>query len=257
LVRRAADVLSRRHPGWSRLLTRELESIEGDLEALIWAIGCVWAVDVEGFIRRTRPMLMISLLMAGLYVTVHWLVTHLAWYGLPRPPLESLSGPPRGLLKIAVFLVLIMLIGAVTPGRRRRRVFAAAAFPLLALLALPATALGVQIVTALDLPRAHPAIAMIVSGPVFGFVVAVLLSLPFVLLYRSSAVPIAMLALLPPIAKTIWNVDLQAWSTHPYRTFLIQIWPFACSLLLIVMFTRVCDRWLRRVPGSSVKPQPG
>jgi len=256
LVRHVAGVLSRRRSAFFKLIERELESIESDCAALIWAIGCVWAVDVERFVYRARPVLAISLLTAGLYVTSHWLVTHLTWYGLPRPvALGSTGGPPREFLKFGVFLGLFALILTVTPGRRRRRIFAAAVFPLLAWLALPATALGAQIVTAVGSINALPDIVMIGSGLAFGLIVASVLSLPFALLYRARAVPIALLALLPPIAKTVWTVDAQMWSAHPYTTFVEYLWPFACSWILMIVFTRACYRCLHRLPGSSPNPE--
>src|SRR5689334_14245407 len=81
LVRHASRGLLQQGGDWATLLERELAEIERDHEALVWAIGCVWAADVERFMCKPRTVSMAAFLCAGLYVSAHYLLIHLAWYG--------------------------------------------------------------------------------------------------------------------------------------------------------------------------------
>ncbi|MDB6046438.1 MAG: hypothetical protein JWM63_4989 [Gammaproteobacteria bacterium] len=251
LVRYAANGLARGGPAWLQLMERELERIASDVEGLIWAIDCVWAIRMERFLSKTPPPLNCALLFVGLYLTIHYLLTHLAWYGLPPRRFEFLDDSLRGFLKLAIFIGLVGLVAVATPGSPRRRVFAALAFPFLGLLGILATAFGLQIVNGLTLLEGNPAVAIIMRGLIFGLIVAALLSLPSVLLYRARAASIAALALVPAIAKTTWTMGQPHQSLHAYASLFAHIWPFICSLIIIAIFTRVCHRWLNRPSGTS------
>jgi hypothetical protein len=52
MTRHAARILRPTRPEWSEALGSEVEHIPDDLQALIWAAGCVRASYVEGYFRR-------------------------------------------------------------------------------------------------------------------------------------------------------------------------------------------------------------
>jgi len=73
-------------------------------------LGRVWAIRAERFINESRPRLNCVLLFIGLYLTVQYLLTHLAWYGLASYPNEVSAAPPRGLVKLAICSLIIIAI---------------------------------------------------------------------------------------------------------------------------------------------------
>jgi hypothetical protein len=227
-------------------MERHLEGIGNDLEALVWAVGCLWALRVEGLIVKFPPALNAVLFLASLYVGVNYLLTHLAWYGLPHQPTDPPEEILRSVAKVAIFIGLLTLVGLVAPGHSRRRVFAACAFPLMGLLALCMTAVGTELVSTLSFGAVQPDIGAILRGLVLGAVVAAPLALPSVLLYRTTAAPVANLALLPAIAKAESVVADAPAAVHTYEAIFLHAWPYICSLALTVVFVYTCDRWQHR-----------
>jgi len=226
----------------------EVKRIANSVEALIWALGCVWGIRVERSINEARPELNCVLFLVGLYLTVHYLLTHLTWYGLGGDRQVVLS-VPREFIKLGLFFVVTAVVAFVTPGRRARRMFAALVFPLLGLWGLLSVAAGFQVSNALMSPlgRASADVALRgLCGLVFGAIVASLLSLPCVLLYRDRAIPIAVLALLPAIARSNSLAGPADAIPNSYLSFFELLWPFICSLFLIAIFCSVCSRWVSR-----------
>ena len=257
MVRYAAKGLADTHPSWRRLMETEVQRIPNGVEALIWALGCVWAIRVERSINEPRPELNCVLLFAGLYLTVHYFLTHLTWYGLAPDRLDFFT-VPRAFLKLAIFFCVTGVVAFVTPGRRSRRLFAALVFPFFGMLGLMSVAAGFQVVNAIMPQPGNPGAEVVLrglGGPVFGVIVATLLALPCVLLYRATAMPTAVLALLPAIARRAETVDPFGLSLHLYVSFFEHLWPFICSLFITAIFCKVCRRWVTRLPGESGKPQ--
>jgi hypothetical protein len=257
LVRYAAKGLAHTHPSWRRLMETEVQRIANGVEALIWAIGCVWAIRVERSINESRPELNCVLLFVGLYLTVHYFLTHLTWYGLAPDRLEFFSAP-RGFLKLAIFFCMTGVVAFATPGGRSRRLFAALAFPFLAMLGLLSVAAGFQVINVIMPPQGNTGAEVILRGlcgPLFGVIVAALLSLPCVLLYRATAMPSAALALVPAIAKETGTAAPSHLSPHPYASLFEHLWPFICSLIIIAIFSRICHRWVSRAPGERGRPK--
>ena len=228
---------------------REVQSISSDVEALIWAIGCLWAIRVERFIGKSRPGLNCTLLLTGLLFGANSPLTYSVWDGA-----KASSGlfpeAPYGLLFVFVFAFVAALIAAVTPGRPARRAFCAVIFPFLALLGLLAATLGSEVVGALSPPEDIAAVHILFLGPLFGVVVAAVLSLPCVLLYREIAAQAAALALTPVFAKTLATGSLIC-RVQPCGSPFYLIWPWLCSLMIIGISTHTCLTWVSRVPGEQ------
>jgi len=238
-------------------MENEVQRIANGAEALIWALGCVWAIRVERSINEARPELNCVLLFVGLYLAVRYLLTHLTWYGIAPDRLELFCAP-RSFLKLAIYFCVTGVVAFATPGRRSRRLFAALVFPLFGMLGLLSVAAGFHVVDALMPPPGNPGTAIVLCGlcgPIFGVIVATLLSLPCVLLYRATAVPTAALALVPAIARKTGTVGLSDSSLLSYVSFFEHLWPFICSLFITAIFCKVCRRWVTRPPGESGKPQ--
>lgn len=253
LVRYAANGFAESRSSWQRLMETEVQRTASGVEALVWALGCVWAIRVEPSINQSRPELNCALLFLGLYLTVHYLLTHLTWYGLPPGRLEVFFAP-RGFLKLAIFACMTGVVAFVTPGHRSRRLFAGLAFPLLGMLGLLSVAAAFQVVSTIMPPQGSSGgelLARELCGLIFGVIVATLLSLPCVLLYRQTAMPAAVLALVPAIAKRSGTAGPSNTSADLYMSLLDQLWPFICSLLIIGIFCKICRRWVRRPPGQS------
>jgi hypothetical protein len=227
-------------------MERQLEGIAGDIEALVWAVGCVWALRVERLIGKLHPAANCALFLAGLYLGVSYLLTHLAWYGVPGPPPGFPPDGRRVLAKIAIVIGSSTLVGLVAPGRPRRRVFAACAFPFLGLLGLWVATGGMELVKSIGLPAPYATTEAVLRGLAFGFLAAASLSLPSVLLYRATATPVAILAFIPAGAKADWAAVGPRASLFTPATFFCHVWPFLCSLIVITIFTCVCQRWLSR-----------
>jgi hypothetical protein len=236
-------------------MERQLEGIAGDVEALVWAVGCVWALRVERLIGKFHPTVNCALFLAGLYLGVNYLLTHLAWYGVPGTPAELPPDARRAFAKIGIFIGLCALVGLASPGRPRRRVFAACAFPLLGLLGVWVAAAGIELVKSIGLSASYPTAAAVLRGLAFGFLVAASLSLPAALLYRATATPVAILAFLPAVAKADWAATGLHASPFTPATFFWHVWPFLCAVIFITIFTCICHRWLSRsLDGAGHSP---
>ena len=227
---------------WRVFLERQLEEIAGDIRALIWAAGCLWSLRVERLIARAPPVVNCALFLAGLYVGVNILLPHLIWYGVPRTSLDFGGDAHRVFLKVALFLAVVAVVGMGSPGSARRRIFAACMFPLVGMLAMLATELGMGFADCIRISECPVAEALL-RGLALGLLIAALLSLPTALLYRRSAVPVAILSVLPSIAKVdagvahsqaLDNADILFWHLGPYL----------CALTIVALSTYACDRFL-------------
>jgi hypothetical protein len=250
LVQYAARGLDPAHPAWPALMDREVQAIAGEFEALIWAVGCLWAIRVERFIDRSRPQLHCLLMVVGLYVSLRYLLTHLAWYGLAPPQVSAADAAPRELIKLGVFAVVVAVVAAATPGGRPRRTFAGLVFPFVALLAVASAALGSQLNDVL-IPNANATTLIILRGPLFGVIVAAILSLPCVLLYRTTSTAAAALALLPAFARAIGAIAMAPADLQRHGAGFGHLWPYVCALIALAIFGAVCNRWLGRIPGEG------
>jgi hypothetical protein len=136
-------------------------------------------------------------------------------------------------------------------GSPRRRIFAACSFPLVGLLAMLATTLGMEFADCIRLPE-YPVAEAVLRGLALGLLIAALLSLPAALLYRGSAVPVVILSVLPAIAK----VDASASHSHLLDYGEVLFWrmgPYLCALVVVAVSTFVCDR-LQNAPLDNGKP---
>jgi hypothetical protein len=243
LVRHAAGGRASDRPRWAALLQAELERIQRDREALIWAIGCAWSTNVERYFSKGRPFLTSALLVLGLYVTTHYLLAHLSWYGFtPRPPVDA-EAPSRMFIKLALFLTLTILVRLVTPGEPRRKLIAAVAFPLLAMMILEVSRAASEVTEAVTPIVGSSDIGSMVRVALFGVVVSALVSLPFVLVYRRYASALACLAMVPTFARFLGELRP---TVHTMRDVLGEMAPFACSFLLITLFSSTILQWLLR-----------
>jgi len=219
--------------------------IEGDIEALIWALGYVWSMRAEYLLSRIHPAASCVLLLLGLPVAAEVLIPHLTWYGLPQHqfgfPEESL----RGLAKLAAYIVVTTLVASTTPGSLRRRVFGASVFPFLSLLALFASGAAHRLVDGIAVTDDLSCAAVLLHGLSVGGIVASALVVPTALLYRSTATGIAILAILPAIAKSAWD---DAPRLDTISDLLVFACPFIWSLIVIVLATNLCQRYLRLPP---------
>lgn len=169
LVRCAVSRHVRSRHYWQSSLSRDLDRISGDLDALLWAAGCLWALRVERLIGRAPP-------------------------GVE-------SETQRAFIKFVLYLAAIVLIGLVSPGSPRRRMFVAGAFPLLGLVAVVAFTLGMQIANCIIRIAEYPIEEAILRGLTLGLLIAMVLSMPAALFYRSSAVPVVILTVVPAMQK--------------------------------------------------------
>jgi len=223
----------------------QVSHIEGDIEALIWALGYVWSMRVEYLLSRIHPAASCLLLLLGLPFAAEVLIPHLTWYGVLQHqfgfPEESL----RGLAKLAAYVAVITLVASTTPGSLRRRVFGASVFPFLSLLALFASGAAHKLVDGIAMTDDHSCAAVLLHGLSMGGIVASALIVPTALLYRSTAVATAILALLPAIAKSAWDDAPMLDTTSDLLVFAC---PFIWSLIIIVLATNLCQRYLRLPP---------
>lgn len=227
---------------WSAFVVRQLDSMEGDAKALIWSIGVAWSVRVERVIGSIKPPTSLLLLFPALFCAAHFLIGRLVWYGVP-PPTQGLPNDARGLLRLALCVGLLGLVGCMAPGRVRRRVFVAAAFPLLGLPSLFGAACGMDLVTAAGLASGHEITAIVIRGVGFGVAMSALLSLPALLLYRRVAAPVVVLALVPAFARSNWTAHARF---HHAMSLLDLLWlgcPFILAAIGIVVTISICRRW--------------
>jgi hypothetical protein len=225
---------------WQAFLDRHLDGIADDLEALIWAVGCLWALRVERLIVRAPPIVNCTLFLAGVHVGVNILFAHLAWYGFPRAPLGVESETRRAFVRFVLYLGAVALVALASPGSSRRRTFAACAFPLLGLVAMVAFAFGMEVANAIRLAE-YPVEEGVLRGFALGLLIAMPLSVPVALLYRSSAVPVAILSVLPAIAKA--NASAAHPRSVPHTDVLFwHLGPVLCALAVLALSTYVCDQ---------------
>jgi hypothetical protein len=238
-------------PSGATLPLIQLNRIGGDLEALVWAVGCFWSVRVECVIRRIHPAVNCILLFGGLYFFVGVLVARLGWYGVPPPHFPFPDETMRGFAKLGMFAVCVGLVALVTPGCTRRRLFAAALFPFFGLLSLWVMAMATALAASIGLPDDYLVAEALLRGLVMGLLVASVMSVPATLLYGAAAGPVSALALLPPIAKACWT------ASQPYTNFdasggpFLFAWPFLCTIGLLGVFTALSYRWI--CPGPHVE----
>jgi hypothetical protein len=238
---------------WSASVVRQLDSIDGDAKALIWSIGIAWTVRAERVIGSIRPPTSFLLLFPALYCAAHFLMARLVWYGVP-PSTQGMPNDARGLLRLALCIGLLGLVGCVAPGRVRRRVFVAAAFPLLALTGLFGAAWVTDLVTAAGLASPHEITATMMRGVGFGAAMSALLSLPALLLYRKVAAPIVLLSLVPAFARSNWTAQVQF---HHAMSLLDLLWlacPFIFAAIGMVVTISICRRWQQCQVLPSVRP---
>jgi hypothetical protein len=140
------------------------------------------------------------------------------------------------------------------PGRVGRRIFVAAAFPLLGLTGLFGAAWGMDLVTAAGLTSPHAITAAVIRGAGFGVAMSALLSLPALLLYQKVAAPIGVLSLVPAMARSNWTAHAQF---HRAVSLLDLFWlacPFIFAALCIVVTISTCRRWQQSQVLPSARP---
>jgi hypothetical protein len=229
---------------WSASIVHQLDSIEGNAKALIWSIGVAWTICAERVIGSIKPPTSLLLLFPALYCAAHFLIARLVWYGVP-PAMHGVPDDARGLLRLALCVGLLGLVGCLAPGRVRRRIFVAAAFPLLGLTGLFGAAWGTDLVTAVGLASPHEITATMRRGVGFGVAMSVLLSLPALLLYRKVAAPIVLLSLVPAIARSNWTAHAQF---HQAMSLPNLFWlgcPFIFAAIGMVVTISICRRLLQ------------
>ncbi len=238
---------------WPTFVVRQLDSIEGDAKALIWSIGVAWAVRAERAIGSIKPPTNLLLLFPALYCAAHFLVARLVWYGVP-PATQGIPHDARGLLRLALCVGILGLVGYMAPGRVCRRLFVAAAFPLLGLTGLLGAAWGMNLVTASGLASPHEITATMMRDVGFGVAMSALLSLPALLLYRKMAAPLVILSLVPAVARSNWAAHAQF---HHAMSLPDLFWlgcPFMFAAIGIVVTISTCRRWQQCQVLPLVRP---
>ncbi len=194
---------------------------------------------VEGFIERIPPEINCTLFLLGFYLGVSLLLTHLSWYGIPQAPPGWIDESHRMLMKMCIFLTLVAAIALVAPGRAHRRLFAACAFPLLALVAMFVHDVSFLLVNSVQVLK-HLPFAALFQAIALGAVVALVVSLPVAVLFRGSCSPVVLLVVLPALAKE-QSVALRG--VPPNAT----MWLLAtllCEAVIVVVSTYGCYRYL-------------
>jgi hypothetical protein len=239
-------------------MVNELEHIESDNGALIWAIGCVWAAYIDRYASRSRPVLSGVLLIVGLLLIGRYFLAFLVWYGVSLRGLGLPDGRALALSKLALCLGVVGLAGAAARGRWRWRVIAGAAFPFLAFLSFLAVAwIAIQasgLITSLPWPHGQSwfFVKYGIAGLTFGAALTTVMPLPFALVYRSRAVPIAILALMPEVSSFIEQiVHGTNLAVHPVMILTAFIWPWLCALIGVALGALWCNRWLPRWPEKG------
>jgi hypothetical protein len=202
---------------------------------------------VEWFIARIRPEINCTLFLLGFYLGVSLLLTHLSWYGIPPAPPGWIAESHRMLMKMCIFLILVAAIALVAPGSAHRRLFAACAFPLLALLAMVVHDVSLPLVNSAAVFTHFP-LAALLQAIALGSVVALVVSLPVAVLFRGSCSPVVLLVILPALAKE-QSVVLRG--APPNAT----MWPLAillCEATIVVVSTYGCHRCLLSFSDGGV-----
>jgi hypothetical protein len=227
---------------WPASLGRQLDSIEGDAKALIWSIGVAWSMRAERVIGSIKPPISFLLLFPALFCAAHFLVARLVWYGVPSST-QGIPDDTRGLLRLALCLGLLGSVGCMAPGRVRRRIFVAAAFPLLGVIGLFGAVWGTDLVTAASLASPHEIAVTMMRGVGFGVAMSALLSLPALLLYRSVAVPVVILSLVPAFARSNWAAHAQLHRAMSLPDLFWLACPFIFATIGMVITISTCRRW--------------
>ena len=242
-----------RNRNWSASVVRQLDSIEGDAKALIWSIGVAWTVRAERVISSIKPPTSLLLLFPALYCAAHFLVARLVWYGIP-PSTQGMPNDTRGLLRLALCVGLLGLVGCMAPGRVRRRVFVSAAFPLLGLTGLFGAEWGTDLVTAVGLASPHDITTTMIRDVGFTVAMSALLSLPALLLYRKVAVPVGILSLVPAFARSNWTAHAQFHHAMSLQDLFWLGCPFIFAAIGIVVTISTCRRWQQCQVLPLVRP---
>jgi len=195
---------------------------------------------VERLIARAPPMVNCMLFLTGLHVGLKILMAHLAWYGFPRAPLGTPADAQRFVIKLVLFLVVIAMVGLCSPGSPRRRIFAACTFPLVGVLAMVATAVVAEFADCVRLPD-YPIAEAAVRGLGLGLLMATLISLPTALLYRGSAVPVAILSVLPAVAKAGGSFP-EPNLVDSGEGLIWRLGPYVFALVVVAASTYACCR---------------
>jgi len=242
---------------WSDAMAREVEYIESDYRALIWALGCVWAAYVQWIFVKPHPLLITLLIAIGLVRFLPYILPFVSWFGISVGNLSPLGG---GWVDVAVYISLPLMAGIATQGPLPWRIVAAAIFPFFAFLGLLITGLGSQFMLAswLNLPRAYAFLIVSVGGLVKGSTVALLFSIPAALIYRRRAISIAMLALLPALALSIRHffehLDL---TKHMYLRVWADMWPWTCTVIVLSLCVSILNRLLPPFPWETIDTRVG
>jgi hypothetical protein len=244
LVEHAASIMGPPRSDWGTAMAHELQHLDSDRQALLWALGCVWSAYVERYSGRALS----ALLTGGVLLVLLSNVARLAllafwgWYG------AFLHG-------FAVGLLVLCLVGIATRGRWQTRLLATIFFPVFSFLTFVTLAFCSQLAQ-LSTPwlsyRHHgriPALwvdsAIAVSGFLQGTLTALLIVVPFVLIYRSRAAVIALLALLPAVCLQLTAVTQTASSAHALLVMSMGLaWSTACAVVTLLWCASSINRWL-------------
>lgn len=174
------------------------------------------------------------------------LLAQLAWHAFPRAALELEANAHRSFSRVALALGIVAVVGLASPGSPRRRLFAAGMFPLLGLWAMLAVSAGMEFTDSMRLPE-YPLAEAVLRGLALGLLISILLPLPAALLYRGSAVSVAVLSVLFAMAQA--DASVARSSLVDYAGLFWQLEPFLCALGVVALSTYVCDR----LQGHSLK----
>jgi hypothetical protein len=260
LVQHAASVMGPERAEWGAAMVNELRQLDSDRQSLVWALGCVWSAYVERYSGRALSVLltggvlllllsnMARMALLGLF---GWYLIVLHGFGLsPEAPFA---------MTFVVGLLLLCMVGAATPGRWQTRLLGALLFPVFSFLTFIAHAFASEL-TQRSTPwlgyRPHGATsalwvdsAIAVGGFLEGTVLALLIAIPFVLLYRAGAGVIALLALLPAVSPDFTYVTRIARSEHALVVMSAGLaWSIVCTVATLLSCTSILNRWLP--PGT-------
>lgn len=262
IVRHAARILRPVRPVWSEAMEREFEHIDSNHGAVIWAVGCVWASYLERLKTKALSIVSTAVLFWMLSALIPISGCFWIWYLISLGYLAGFQGRDLWLLDVSIAVVLLTLIVVGTPGRWQWRLLSASLFPYMAFLCLPVAGLVQQFnnfTGLLELDSLYFSLRLLLLGLNFGVVVAALLTLPFTLLYRARAASLATLGLLPVFAIFIRGLaDTAKVNDSSMRLTLRMvscIWPIICTIVFLVIFTSICNKWLPRWSARDVAQQ--
>lgn len=222
---------------------RQLDPNGGATQAL-GTIRCLWVPRIETLISRGSPPLNCVLLLIGLGLALSHPLAHLSWYGLAPVTPGSTADACRVLLKLMIFIGVLTVVGAVTPGPHSRKIFAAVTFPFLALLGLATISPTGSAIHELARISTPSLVETLLRGSAVGTFVASAISLPSALIYRRTATSVAILALMPSVAKLEATARaFHANLLHPGQ-FTDPLCSLICCAIAIVVLTTLCYRRL-------------